>query len=159
MKALILYDSTYGNTEKVAQAMAKAMPSIYQVDVLPLKDTHITDIITSDLIIVGSPTQAGRPTVALQHYLANLPTNVLGGIRVAAFDTRFEPANHGFWLRKLMRFIGFAANPIAKLLQSKHGTLVVPPEGFIVQDKTGPLKQGELKRAEFWAKDVAQHYS
>jgi flavodoxin I len=53
-----------------------------------------------------------------------------------------------------MKVIGYAAPKIAKSLIAKGGRQVAPPEGFIVLDKEGPLRDGELERAAAWARDV-----
>jgi len=52
----------------------------------------------------------------------------------------------------LEKVFGYAAKPITEKLQKKGGDLAIPPEGFIVKDSKGPLKDGELERAESWAK-------
>lgn len=57
-------------------------------------------------------------------------------------------------LRLLMSVIRTAAERIAKALVKKGGRLVAEPEGFIVEQKEGPLKQGELERARLWAKGI-----
>ncbi|KKR94701.1 MAG: Flavodoxin, partial [Candidatus Roizmanbacteria bacterium GW2011_GWA1_41_13] len=75
---------------------------------------------------------------------------------ISAFDTRFAKDEHGFGLKVLMNTIGFAAEKIAKSLQNKGGTLVVPAEGFIVTGREGPLKKGELERAAEWAREIAK---
>ena len=51
-----------------------------------------------------------------------------------------------------MSVIHYAAERIARELTKKGGRLVAEPEGFIVEQKEGPLKQGELERADHWAK-------
>ena len=53
-----------------------------------------------------------------------------------------------------MSVIRYAAERIAKDLVKKGGRLVAEPEGFIVENKEGPLKQGELERASKWAKEM-----
>ena len=75
-------------------------------------------------------------------------------MRVAAFDTRFEAEEQGVGLRLLMSVIRYAAERIAKDLAKKGGKHVAKPEGFIVENKEGPLKQGELERANKWAKGM-----
>ena len=105
---------------------------------------------------VGSPTQGGRPTPALLEFLNKIPDNSLNNINISAFDTRFAKDEHGFGLKVLMNTIGFAAEKIAKSLQNKGGTLVVPAEGFIVTGREGPLKKGELERAAEWAREIAK---
>jgi hypothetical protein len=69
---------------------------------------------------------------------------------VAVFDTRFAKNAHGIGLRLLMNTIGFAAEKMARALQQKGGRPLVEPAGFIVKDKEGPLKKGELERAVAW---------
>lgn len=75
----------------------------------------------------------------------------LKDVDVAAFDTRFAAENHRIGLRILMYVIRYAAERIAKTLVNKGGKLVVKPKGFIVENKEGPLKQGERERAKAWA--------
>ena len=150
MKALVVYDSLYGNTEKVARAIADAVggeaKSVGKLDLSELKDL--------DLLIASSPTHGGRPSPSMQEFLNRIPNNALQGVKVAAFDTRFEKSEHGIGLRLLMTVINFAAPRIAKALESKGGKLVAEPEGFIVSGKEGPLKKGELERAKKWGGDV-----
>jgi flavodoxin I len=76
-------------------------------------------------------------------------------MRVAAFDTRFESEDQGIGLRLLMSVIRYAAQRVAKDLAKKGGSLVAEPEGFIVENKEGPLKQGELERASKWAQQLS----
>lgn len=147
MKCLIIYDSAYGNTEEVADAMAQAIKCNYE----PVKDVTQDDLDAAEMIIVGSPTQGGRPTKAMQSFLSHLPDGALKGKLVAAFDTRFAEKEHGFGLRMVMGLVGFAAPRIAKMLKEKGGRLIGLPEGFIVDDKEGPVAPGELNRAAGWA--------
>jgi flavodoxin I len=51
----------------------------------------------------------------------------------------------------MVNFGGYAAAPSAALLKKKGGEQIAPPEGFLVQDREGPLKPGELERAASWA--------
>ncbi len=53
-----------------------------------------------------------------------------------------------------MKMGGYAAPRIVEALKKKGGNLVVPPEGFLVKDREGPLKEGELERAATWAKGL-----
>jgi len=146
MKAYIIYDSTYGNTEKIAQAIGKGLTG--EVKVLRIGEANLT---TCNLLIVGSPVHGGRATPELDAFIKQIPANSLAGVSVAAFDTRFEAEEQGVGLRILMSVIRYAAPRIAKTLEKKGGILVAEPEGFIVENKEGPLKQGELERATQWA--------
>jgi len=144
MKALIVYDSAYGNTEKVAKTIGGAITG--EVKVLRVGEVNPEELKTFDLLIVGSPTQGGRPTRAIQDFLNKVPAAALNGINVAAFDTRLST--------RLVGIFGYAAGRIASSLKRNGGTLLVSPEGFFVKGTQGPLKEGELERAANWAKGI-----
>jgi len=146
MKVLIVYDSVYGNTEKIAKAIGGAITG--EVKVLRVDEANLSELKTIDLFIVGSPTQAGRPTPAIQDFLNKVPEPSLQGINVAAFDTRIPT--------KLVRVFGYAAGRIAGNLKGKGGILVASPEGFFVKGSKGPLREGELERAADWAKGILE---
>jgi flavodoxin I len=146
MKALIIYDSVYGNTEKIARAMAEAITSPDEVNVLRAGETDPSELASIDLFIVGSPTHGGRPTPAVQEFLNRVTGPSLDGVNVAAFDTRTAS--------KLARIFGNAAGRIAGHLERKGGVLSASPEGFIVTGTKGPLKEGELERAAAWIKGI-----
>ena len=154
MRILVVYDSSYGNTEAVAKVIGEAVGG--DTAVLPATQTAPANLASAGLLIVGTPTQGGKPTPAIMELLGGLPPDGLAGVRVAAFDTRFAAADHGLALQLLMRVIGYAAPRIARTLQAKGGSLVAPPEGFIVQGKEGPLKEGELQRATSWMTTIAE---
>jgi flavodoxin len=152
MNALVVYDSAYGNTEKLARVLADALGEGARVLLADQVQSH--DLAQLDLLLVGSPTQGGRPTRPIAKLIGDLPSGSLQQTRVAAFDTRLQASQQGFGLRLLMKVIGYAAPRIARSLQAKGGRLASPPEGFIVQEKEGPLKQGELERAASWAESL-----
>ena len=153
MKTLIIYDSLYGNTKEIAEAIFNG---IGQPDtkILPIEKTITDDLIDIKLLIVGSPTQGGTARPAILDFLKRISNTSLTGIKVATFDTRFLEVNQKMALRLLMKTIGYAAPKIAKILESKGGELIVKPEGFIVKKKEGPLLNGELQRAQEWGKSV-----
>ena len=142
MKTLLVYDSTYGNTEEIARAIGEAITG--EVKVLRVGEADPSE--TFDLLIVGSPTHGGRPTRAIQNFTKRIPA--LNNIPTAAFDTRFST--------KLVGIFGYAAGGIANTLKGKGGNLVIPPEGFFVKGMKGPLKEGEPERAAGWAEEIAK---
>ncbi len=146
MKALIVYDSVYGNTEKIARAIGNAVAG--DVKVLHVGEVNPSELKTIDLFIVGSPTQGGRPTRAIRDFLNKVPKLSLKGIKVAAFDTRIST--------KLVGVFGYAAGRIVNNLKGKGGTLIASPEGFFVKSTKGPQKEGELERATAWAKAILE---
>ena len=152
MKALVVYDSYFGNTEKIAQAIGATFDPQECAGVVKVAELKPEQIKGIDLLIVGSPTRAFRPSEGTNKMLAGLPTGALQGVKVAAFDTRINPeeTNSGF-LRFMVKLFGYAAEPIAKALQKKGGSPVGEPAGFFVKESEGPLKDGELERAASWA--------
>jgi flavorubredoxin len=142
MKALVIYDTSYGNTSLIAEAIARGLGAdTTTIEVEKLGPEHFIGV---GLLVVGSPTQGGRPTVSIQEWLSALPVQA---IRAAAFDTRLR----GGWLqRAALDMIGYAAPRIANVLRKKGCTVVDEPQGFVVAAGEGPLAAGELERAAAW---------
>jgi len=144
MKVLVVYDSVYGNTEKIARAIGEAVTG--DVKVLHANDANPAELEGIDLLIAGAPTQAGRPAPAMQRFLKRVTENTVNGMSVASFDTRISA--------KWVGIFGYAAGKIGKNLKKKGGNLVFPPEPFFVEGTEGPLKEDELERAASWAKEI-----
>ena len=154
MKALVVYDSFFGNTEQIAQAIGKTLGSQEDAEVLRVGHVKPEQLTELGLLIVGSPTRAFRPTPAISNLLRRIPLNGLKGVKVAAFDTGISMSDAPLVLRFFVRLFGYAAKPISDGLKKKGGELIIPPEGFFVKGSEGPLKEGELLRAADWAKQI-----
>jgi flavodoxin I len=146
MKVLVVYDSVYGNTEKIAKAIGGAIDA--EVRVIRASEADPTGLGPINALIVGSPTQGGRATQPIRDFLAKVPAAALKGVKVAAFDTRYAG--------RFVKVFGFAADKIASSLEAKEGSLISPPAAFFVTGKKGPLKEGELERAASWAKEITK---
>jgi flavodoxin len=144
MKTLVIYDTLYGYTEKIAQAIGGAVER--EVKVVKVGEAAADEVAAHDFIFVGSPTQGGRHTKALQAFLKELPAEALKNKKAAAFDTRMK----SMWVK----LFGWAANHIADDLREKGADLVAPGEGFLVKSGKGPLVDGEEERAGAWARKV-----
>jgi flavodoxin len=156
MKAMVVYDSAYGNTEKIAQAIGQALGPAEDVETVRVGKVKPEQVAGLTLLIVGSPTQKFSPLGTITGFLKGIPNNGLQGVKVAAFDTRFpvEAIERIRILAFFVKLFGYAAKPIAKRLENKGGELAVPPEGFYVGDTEGPLLEGELERAADWAGQI-----
>jgi flavodoxin len=137
MKALVVYDSKFGHTAQIAQAIGQAIDA----QVLQVDEVSPSDLEGLDLLIVGSPTHGGFPTEGIQSL--GKASLALRGVNVAAFDTRTKTT-----------IFGYAAPKIAKNLKKRGGNLLAPPEGFFVLGTKGPLREGELERAAAWAREI-----
>ena len=149
MNALVVYDSQYGNTELIAQAIASALAERATVQLIPMAQAPALLSTNVDLVILGSPTQSRGPTPAMRAFLANLPRRVLKELSAASFDTRLSKPE---WLT------GSAARGIAETLGKMGGSLLLPPESFLVTGKEGPLVDGETERAASWARTVLEKF-
>ena len=147
MKALVVYDSVHGNTEKVARAVAEVLGKSAKVRVVRPREVTSTELGAADLLVVGSPTLGGRPTPGIKAMLDGLESGSLRDVAVSAFDTRMDMF--------VARLFGYAADKIASVLQQKGGRAAAAPHGAIVLGSEGPLKQGELERTADWASGIS----
>ena len=134
MNVLIVYDSQFGNTERIARAIAQRLRS---AQLLRPEEADALERITCDLLIAAGPTQRQKASPAMQEWLERLPRGVLKDVPAAAFDTRY----------RMSRFLtGSAAERIASRLKRAGARLVVPPESFFMERDVPP--QGEKRRHE-----------
>ena len=164
-RALVVYESMFGNTEQIATAVADGLR---RADV----DTVLVEVGSAprtlpagiDLLVLGAPTHAfalSRPSTRADAVRQGAPPEraraglrewldsvELGGAHppeVVAFDTRVSKVR---WLPR-------AAGPSALRLARKHGLdSHSHPVGFLVDDVSGPLLDGELERALAWGRRV-----
>lgn len=146
MNALVVYDSQYGNTEKIAQAIAEALRASGQARAARVNSVETDALNGVDVLIVGSPTQGWRPTAAMRSWLEATNTDQLRAVALVCFDTRFKKSH---WLT------GSAASAMAKALRARGAAPIVAPESFFVAGTEGPLLSGEIERAGAWASSVA----
>jgi menaquinone-dependent protoporphyrinogen IX oxidase len=90
MKTLGVDDSVFGNTEKIARAIAAALGSPASVEIRQAGAVLPEQLTKAGLLVVGSPTRGFRPTETLAELLKRIPPKALKGIGVAAFDTRLK---------------------------------------------------------------------
>jgi hypothetical protein len=159
MKAVILYESLFGNTATVARAIADGLGPIGEVTVAQYGEVPEGVAEEADLLVLGGPTHgwgmtkpASRRSPKSEGYAVGAREWLQGlrrrrGTKVAAFDTRFDKPQ---WLT------GSAALRIARRLGRSGCQLILPPESFFVQHTEGPLRQGEEDRARRWGADLAR---
>jgi flavodoxin len=153
MRVLIVFDSAYGNTERIARAIGAALEPHGTVAVTRAADVRTTDLAALDLLIAGGPTQRHRASPALAAWLEGLGRRTLDGVPAAAFDTRY---------RMSALLSGSAAGVIARRLNRAGCRLVTAPESFFIERGQAPsgderrhdlerLEVGETERAAAWA--------
>lgn len=158
MRTLILVASQFGNTARIAEAMARGLAASGEVRVLAAADPAARAALDErpDLVLVGGPTQNRGVTRDLATVLDGLAP-AFAGLRVAAFDTR---------IRGSELIMGSAAKRIADRLAKAGAVAAAPRECFFVRrvdppagERKGPqhidLEPGEEARAEAWAAALA----
>jgi len=154
MKTLIVYFSKFGNTRRLAEAIAEVTKQAGETHAISIDQLAASSFEGVDLVVMGSPTHGFTVPQEVRSVLGSLPQGILAGKSVAAFDTTVKP-----WPLRLMR-----ASP--KLLRQLHGLggkPVAPPQTFYVQtrnlQKTGEidlLLEGEIDRARQWAGKIVE---
>jgi flavodoxin len=146
MKVLIIYDSLWGATKKIAQAMGEALGE--NAKVTKIDHANIADFADYDLIVVGSPTQAGKSSPQMQTFLNSIPQDALKSKKAVSFDTRLK--------MQFVKIFGFAAPRIEKTLREKAADIVAPSAGFYVTTGKKPvILEGEIERATAWIISIA----
>jgi hypothetical protein len=162
MRSLVVYESWFGNTRRIAEQIAATLAEEGEVDVVSVDD-EIPALDEFDLLVVGAPTHVhglsgmrsrqgaieqrgggGEVGIGVRGWIDRLPSS--GGLQVAVFDTR---AHKPAWL------VGSAARGMAHRLRRRGYRLAIDPESFFVQGTPGPLEAGELKRAKEWGRKLA----
>jgi hypothetical protein len=163
MRSLVVYESSFGNTQRIARTVADALAADGEVELVSVDD-GLPPLDELDLLVVGAPThvhglsnrlsrkgaleQQGRRDgdvgIGVRGWIEQLP--LAARLPVAVFDTRAHKAE---------LLVGSAAQGIAKRLRRRGYKLAVPPESFFVEGTPGPLEDGELERAEQWGKALA----
>ena len=148
MRTLVVYDSAFGNTGRIARAIGEVAGGFGEASVSNPQAIEPLACQSADVLFVGAPTQLHRMSEPMRAFLKALPRGVLGGVPAAAFDTRLLRSR---WLT------GSAASGVARELRRLGCRLVVPPESFFVLGREGPLEPGEEERAHRWAQAVLEH--
>ncbi len=151
MKTLVIYDSVFGNTQKIAEAMGRALNAPVQ----SVKNITASQLAGLELLIVGSPTRQFHATPETQAFLTGLPAGALKGVKVAAFDTRIAGDTIKFFLFRWLVQSNYADKKIAAALARAGGSLAAK-DGFYVKESEGPLAEGELERAAAWAQSLTR---
>ena len=155
MQTLVIYDSKFGNTEKVAEAIARGIGPVSEVQITStseLADALATLASPPDLVLIGGPTQNHRPSAGLRTLVKALPAPVRG-VPTACFDTRY---------RGPVLLMGSAAAGAAKALARSGSEMVAPPESFFIVRQGGmpqqTLEPGEIERAQAWGRAIADSF-
>lgn len=145
MRALVIYDSVYGNTERIAQAIGSVLGERAEVHLARVGQDGPAHWNEFELVVMGGPIHRVSLSAAMKALVKEIPKRALRGASVAVFETCYR--NPG-WQR------GAAARKMGRKARKFGGRLVVPAESFFVVGREGPLEEGEEKRAKQWARAI-----
>ena len=169
MRALVIYESMYGHTKTIAEAIGGGLWGTgAQVRTARVAEVRPDDLRRLDLLVLGAPThgsglsrratrraaehaarkwgsglriQPGATGAGMREWLSRADFQ---GLRVACFDTRLPSP----------RATGSAAHAMARRARTSGGILVAPPKGFALM-RSNCLVEGEAQRARKWATELA----
>jgi hypothetical protein len=164
MRALIVYETLFGNAKSVAEAIGDGLRTHADVNIIDVRSAPET-IDDVDLLVVGGPThQLGmtRPAsrrqaetqyeeapraaqTGLREWISGL--QVPAGTAAAVFDTRL---NHP----SVLRGLDHAALTTGRMLEHRGAHTIAPPQKFLVDSATGPLLPHEIDRAREWGQTL-----
>ena len=149
MRALVIYDSVYGNTERIAQAIGSVLGERADVHLARVGQDEVVHPHRQwnefGLVVMGGPIHRVSLSAAMRALLKGIPKRALRGASVAVFETCYrDPA----WQR------GAAARKMGRKARKFGGRLVVEAESFFVVGREGPLEEGEEERAKQWARAI-----
>jgi len=140
MRACVIFDTRYGNTEKIAKSFETGLKEAgIQTVCVNAKDVAVDSLKQYDLICVGAPTEGFTASKPMKEFLGKLKSVDLSGKYGFAFDTRLD------W-----RFSGSAAKFIEKELSSLGLQIIAPRESAIVfaSKERGAITGARLKEGE-----------
>ena len=154
MKVIVIYDSVFGNTRQIAEAIADGLGVKAEVKLISIKENSNPNISGDELLVIGSPTRGFRPTEEIGKYLKEINSQTIPNINYATFDTRFKEEEVSRFVRFVIKTGGYAAVRMHKVLRDKGAQPVTEPIGFYVKTENGPLREGEIERAREWGKSL-----
>jgi flavodoxin len=131
-KAIVLYHTQFGNTEKIAKAIAAGIADQgIEVDCLSVEDVQIDTLKDYELLAIGGPTHGFGMSKPMKEFMKKLEHVDLQDKNTFCFDTK----NKG-------RIWGSAAKGIEKQLRKRGLKIIKPHTSAIVKGLKGPLEDG-----------------
>ncbi|MGQ4871666.1 MAG: flavodoxin family protein [Candidatus Thorarchaeota archaeon] len=147
-RALIVYESIYGNTERVASAIAEGITESGDVECVIKKpgEIHTDELALHDAILFGAPNHNQEPARNIVKFIERATIVELEQKIGAVFDT-YTGGNKGIAASKLEAIVKEEIPCIKIAVQSLSAK---------VEDRRGPLSEGEIERARAFGRDVAK---
>jgi menaquinone-dependent protoporphyrinogen IX oxidase len=148
MKGIVVYDTSYGNTKKIAETIAETLKeSGIDIDLFHVKEVKKLNAKDYNFLVLGSPTKFGTMSFAIRFFLGKVKSEEWMNKPFAAFDTE-NPEN-------MEKKEWSAAEKIAERLRDKKMNQLLPALKAAVLGQKGPLQEGEIERTKGYARELA----
>jgi menaquinone-dependent protoporphyrinogen IX oxidase len=148
MKGIVLYDSSYGNTKKIAETIEETLKeSEIEIDLFSIKNLKKLNAKDYNFLVLGSPTRFGTMSFAIRFFFGKIKSEEWMNKPFAAFDTE-NPEN-------MEKKEWSAAEKIAEKLRDKKMKQLLPVLKAAVLGQKGPLQEGEIERTKDYARELA----
>ncbi|MFW9977909.1 MAG: flavodoxin family protein [Candidatus Thorarchaeota archaeon] len=148
-RAIIVYESVYGNTKKIAEAIADGLSTTGEIEskVAKTGEIHTDEICEYDVILFGCPNHNQAPALNMMKFLERASIVHVKGKLGGVFDT-YTGGNKGIALQKL-----------SKVVEEKFTGIQLMGTGFSakVEGRKGPLAEGEEAKAKDFGESIAGH--
>ena len=153
MKGIVVYDTSYGNTQKIAETIAETLKeSGMEVDLFDLKNLKKLNGKDYDFLVLGSPTKFGTMSFAMKFFLGKVKSEEWTDKPFAAFDTENPENVEG---SRIENKVWSAGEKIAEKLKEKKMKPALPVLKALVLGQKGPLVEGEIERTKEYARGLA----
>jgi menaquinone-dependent protoporphyrinogen IX oxidase len=153
MKGIVVYDTSYGNTKKIAETITETLKeSGIEADLFYVKDAKKLSAKDYDFLVLGSPTKFGTMSFAVRGFLDKVKSEEWVNKPFAAFDTE-NPENIERAQAENKEWS--AAEKIAERLREKKMNQLLPVLKAVVLGQKGPLIEGEIERTKDYARELA----
>ena len=145
-KAIVIYDSKFGNTEKIAKALSEGMKKEgLEADCMRIDNVNLNKLGEYEILAIGAPTHAFGISKPMKEFLKKLESVNLQNKKAFAFDTKMKS-----------RFAGSAAKGIEKQLKKLQMTIIRPYASAIVKGTEGPLEEGAEEKFTQIGSEIAK---
>jgi len=145
-KAIVIYDSKFGNTEKIAKALSEGIKKEgLEVDCVRIDNVDLDKLSEYEMLAIGAPTHWFGISKPMKEFLKKLENVNLRDKKAFAFDTKLKS-----------RFAGSAAKGIEKQLKKLNMTIIKPYASAIVAGIKGPLEEDAEKKLTQIGSEIAK---
>lgn len=146
-KVVIVYESRYGNTKRVAETIAESIREAGEIETFlcELKEINLNSVLECDAVLIGSPNHMGGPTRGIKSFIDSLGELQPESKKFAVFDT-YMGNDFAKAVKKMEK----------RISEKVHGIRQIAPGLSIkVQGMKGPVADGELQRCVEFGKKIA----